>query len=183
MNRRRGGHGSQFNKRSQFNRRPSSSDFAHLIIHNRGRKGVKDADLAHACGFTVQQMYRRLGQKLLKLTPSCRFELRSGRHDSDGDQGRPVYAFTLSGVIMIMTWLGTDRALDVGTALVPLLEVRRRASKNKQRRPRRQDDPPRQTKYQLAWGRFQIQRIRLEKSIEKFLRGRLSAGTGPAPSD
>jgi hypothetical protein len=157
MKRRRGGTGLS-------SKGLSSKGFEHLIVHHRGRRGVKDAALAEKCGFPdVQQMYRRLGQKLLELTRSCWFEIRSDKSDSEQDPPRRVYIFTLSGVMMIAAWLRSDRALEVAMALAPLLSVRRRASKNKQRRPRRQDDPPRQGKYQTAWTRFEAQRSKLEK--------------------
>jgi hypothetical protein len=149
-------------------KRASSKHFAHLITHHEGLKGVKDAALAAECGYEeVQQMYRCLGQKLLLLSRSCWFELRSSKRDED--QSRPVYIFTLSGVIMITIWLATERALQVGMALAPLLTTRRRASKNKQRRPRRAHDPRRQAKYQRAVGRLHVARSRLEKKIERSI--------------
>jgi hypothetical protein len=152
-------------------RRASSTHLAHLVVHHRGRKGVKDAALARECGFTeVQQMYRLLGQKLLLLARSCWFELRPEKRAGDEDQQRPVIVFTLSGVIMVTTWLATERARNVGMTLAPLLTTRRRASKNKQRRPRRMNDPPRQTKYQRALARLQIEWSKLEKRLEKAIR-------------
>jgi hypothetical protein len=149
-----------------MNSRRGGKHLAHLVIHHRGRKGVKDAALAEACGFTeVEQMYRLLGRKLLLLSRSCWFELQPDRRNSGKDQAYPVNVFTLSGVIMITTWLATERALKVGMALVPLLGTRRRASKNKQRRPRRAADPPRQAKYQSALARLQIEWSKLEKKL------------------
>jgi hypothetical protein len=148
-------------------KRAASEHFAHLIVPHEGLKGVKEGALAGECGYKeVQQMYRRLGRKLLLLTRSCWFELRSSKRK---DQSRPVYVFTLSGVIMITIWLGTDRALDACMALAPLLTTRRRTSKNKQRRPRRTSDARRQAKYQKAVDNLYIARSRLEKSIERSM--------------
>lgn len=143
-----------------------------LIVHYRGRKGVKDETLAKRCGFTdVEQMYRVLGQKLLLLPRSCWFELppakRSGKEQ---DPARPVMVFTLSGVIMVAAWLATECALEVSIALAPLLRTRRRASKNKQRRPSRADDPKRQTQYEGAVDRLHSCWVRLDKKIELSIR-------------
>ncbi len=102
-------------------------------------------------------MYRRLGQKLLKLARSSWFELQPEKGSSDEAQSRPMIVFTLSGVIMICAWLNTERALDAGMGLAPLLKNRRRASKNKERRPRRSNDPPRQAKYQSASARLRVE--------------------------
>lgn len=140
---------------------------AHLIVHHRGRKGVRDAELARECGFTeAWQMYRQLGQKLLLLSRSCWFELRPEKPGSDENRPRPVYIFTLSGVMMITAWLATERALNVGRALASLLGTRRRASKNRQRRPRRADDPSRQRKYQSSLARLELASSRVEKKVE-----------------
>lgn len=129
-----------------MNRRGDGKDIAQLVVYNSGRKGVRDVDLAEACGFKVEQMYGRLGHKLLMLARSSWFELQPAK--SSRDDARPVIVFTLSGVIMISAWLGTERALEFGTEILPLLKMRHRASKNKRRRPRRVNDPPRQAKYQ-----------------------------------
>jgi hypothetical protein len=167
MNRRGGG-------KALSRKRASSEHLAHLIVHYRGLKGVKDAVLADICGFTeARQLYRALGQRLLLLSRSCWFELQPSKRGGDEDQARPVNVFTLSGVIMITTWLATERALEVGMALAPLLRTRRRASKNKQRRPPRSDDPVRQAKYQKAIANAYIAWTALEKSIERSF-GRLS---------
>jgi hypothetical protein len=160
MIRRRGG-------KALSRKRAASNHFAHLIVHHEGQKGVKEGALAGEFGYKeVQQMYRRLGRKLLLLTRSCWFELRSSKRK---DQSRPVYVFTLSGVIMITIWLSTDRALEVCMALAPLLTTRRRASKNKPRRPGRANDARRQARYQRAVDNLYIARSRLEKSIEKSM--------------
>lgn len=160
MNRRRG-------SKALARKRESSKQFAHLITHHEGLKGVKDAVLAAECGYKkVQQMYRCLGQRLLLLSRSCWFELRSSQRGRGEHPSRPEYVFTLSGVIMITIWLATERALQVGMALAPLLTTRRRTSKNKKRRPRRAHDPRRQAKYQRALDRLTIARSRLEKKIK-----------------
>lgn len=122
-------------------------DIAQLVVYNSGRKGIRDADLAEVCGFTAEQMYGRLGHKLLQLARSSWFELQPAK-SSDQRDDRPVIVYTLSGVIMITAWLGSERALEFAIAILPLLKIRRRASKNKQRRPRRVNDPSREAKYQ-----------------------------------
>lgn len=162
MNRRHGG-------KALSRKRAASNHFAHLIVHHERQKGVKDAVLARECGFSVRQMYGRLGQHLLELTRSCWFELRRDKHKRDQDPPRRVYIFTLSGVIMVTARLRSERALEVATALAPLLTTRRRASKNKQRRPRRTHDARRQARYQRAVDNLYIARSRLEKSIEKSM--------------
>lgn len=149
-------------------KRASSKHLAHLVVHHQGLKGVKDAALAEKCGFKeVREMYRRLGQKLLLLSRSCWFELNTNKRGSDDHRSRPEYVFTLSGVIMITIWLATQRALEVGMAFAPLLTTRRRASKNKLRRPRRENDPRRQARYQSALDRLHLARSRLEKKIQR----------------
>lgn len=131
-----------------MNRRGDGKDIAQLVVYNSGRKGVRDVDLAEACGFTVEQMYGRIGHKLLLLARSSWFELQPAKGSSDQGDARPVIVFTLSGVIMMSAWLGTERALEFGTEILPLLKMRHRASKNKRRRPRRVNAPSRQAKYQ-----------------------------------
>jgi len=154
-----------------MNCRGGKAYLAHLVVHHRGLKGVKDADLAEECGFSeAQQMYQQLGQKLLKLTRSCWYELRTNKRGADEGQARPTYVFTLSGVIMVTAWLATERALEVGMALAPLLRTRRRASKIKQRRPRRANDPVRQAKYERAVAGLIRARRTLEKAIERSIR-------------
>ena len=130
---------------------------ADLIVHHRGRKGVKDAHFAAECGFTAEQMYRRLGEKLLKLARSSWFEMQPEKRGGETGESRPMIVFTLSGVITMCAWLGTDRALETGMALAPLLKNRHRASKNKERRPRRVNDPVRQEKYLSAAARLQAE--------------------------
>lgn len=138
-----------------MNRRSGDKDIAQLTVYHHGRKGVRDADLANACGCTLEQMYGRLGHKLLLLARSSWYELRPAK--SGQGEARPVTVFTLSGVIMIAAWLGSDRALNFATDILPLLKMRQRASKNKQRRPRRVNDPTRQERYERAQARLQAQ--------------------------
>jgi hypothetical protein len=52
-------------------------DLERLIIHNRGRKAVRDEDLARHFGLTAEQMYRRLGRKLLLFSRSSWFEVQA----------------------------------------------------------------------------------------------------------
>lgn len=138
-----------------MDRRSGGQELAELIVYNSGRKGIRDADLAQACGFTVEQMYGRLGHKLLMIARSSWFELQPAKYIGAQGEPRPVIVFTLSGVIMISAWLGTERALEVAIAILPLLRLRQRSSKNKRRRPRRVNDPSRQTKYQRVLARLQ----------------------------
>jgi hypothetical protein len=138
-----------------MNRRSGGPDLAELIVYNSGRKGIRDADLAQACGFTVEQMYGRLGHKLLMIARSSWFELQPAKYSGAQGEPRPVIVFTLSGVIMISAWLGTERALEVAIAILPSLRLRQRSSKNKRRRPRRVQHPSRQARYQRALARLQ----------------------------
>lgn len=129
------------------------------IIHNRGRKAVRDEDLAHRVGLTVGQMYGRLGRKFLLFSRSSWFEVLPEKQR--GAHSHPAIAFTLSGVIMMTASLGMETALAAGMEIVPLLKTRRRSSKNKQRRPRRAHDPSRQAKYQTVFTTFQAEINRL----------------------
>jgi hypothetical protein len=137
----------------------SGEDLERLIIHNRGRKAVRDEDLARSFGLTVEQLYRRLGRKLLLFSRSSWFEVQpekgSDRHT------RTAIAFTLSGIIMLSASLGMEHALATGMALVPLLKTRRRTSKNRQRRPRRNADPSRQAMYEQVFAKLQAELQRL----------------------
>lgn len=144
-------------------------DIERLIIHNGGRKAVRDEDLARQFGLTVEQMYRRLGRKLLLFSRSSWFEVQPQK--GSVTRSRPAVAFTLNGVIMVSASLGMEQALTAGMAIVPLLKTRRRSSKNRQRRPRRVHDPSRQAMYETVFARLQAEMQRL-----------LSAGTAPAPS-
>jgi hypothetical protein len=143
-------------------------DLARLIIHNRGRKAVRDEDLAPCFGFTVEQMYRRLGRKLLLFARSSWFEVLPEK--GSATHLRPAVAFTLSGVILVCASLGSERALMAGMAIIPLLKTRRRSSKNRKRRPPRKDDPRRQAIYANVFAQ-------LQKRMQRVL----SAGTCPAP--
>lgn len=127
----------------------------HLIIHNRGRKAVRDVDLACQFGLTVEQMYARLGHKLLMFSRSSWFEVQPEKQR--GAHSRPVIAFTLSGVIMVSASLGMEHALAAGMELLPLLKTRRRSSKNKQRRARRAHDPSRQSQYERVFATLQAE--------------------------
>lgn len=140
-------------------RREPVEEFAHLIIHNRGRKAIRDEDLAHRFGLTVEHMYRRLGCKLLLFSRTSWFELQPEKGSEKARRGhfRPMIAFTLSGVIMVSASLGMERALAAGMTIVPLLKTRRRSSKNRQRRPRRLDDPPKQTHYEKVFATLQAE--------------------------
>jgi hypothetical protein len=100
-------------------------------------------------------MYGRLGHKLLMIARSSWFELQPVKNSGAQGESRPIIVFTLSGVIMISAWLGTERALEVAIAILPLLRLRQRSSKNKKRRPRRIDDSSRQAKYQHGLARLQ----------------------------
>lgn len=143
-------------------------DLGQLVIHNRGRKAVRDDDLARCFGLTVEQMYRRLGRKLLLFARSSWFEVLPEK--GSVTHLRPAVAFTLSGVILVSASLGSERALTAGRAIVPLLKTRRRSSKNRRRRPPRRDDPARQARYANVFARLQMALQRV-----------LSAGTCPAP--
>lgn len=144
-------------------RREPEEEIAHLIIHHRGRKAVRDEDLARRFGLTVEQMYRRLGRKLLLFSRNSWFEVqpekRPAKRPVKNERGhpRPAVAFTLSGVIMVSASLGTEQALAAGMAFVPLLKTRRRSSKNRQRRPRRANDPPRQAQYEKVFATLQLE--------------------------
>lgn len=144
-----------------MNRRDGGKDIAQLIVHNTGRKGVRDADFAAGCGFTVKQMYQRLGQKLLMIARSSWFELQPEKRSGTQGDARPVIVFTLSGVIMISAWLGTERALQFAMTIVPLLKTRRRSSKNRKRRPPRQHEPSRQASYSKVFAKLQQELQRL----------------------
>jgi hypothetical protein len=139
------------------------------LIHNRGRKAMRDEDLARHFGLTAEQMYRRLGRKLLLFARSSWFEVLPEKGSKV--HVRPALAFTLSGVILVSAALGMERAVEAGMAIVPLLKTRRRSSKNRERRPRRAQDPSRQARYARAFERLQVGLQRL-----------LSAGTFPIPS-
>ena len=140
-----------------------------LIIHNRGRKAVRDQDLASCFGLRVEQMYRRLGRKLLLFSRDSWFEVQpekgSTRHP------RPAIAFTLNGVIMVSASLRMEQALAAGIAILPLLKTRRRSSKNRPRRARRMRDPSRQASYATVFANLQTRMQRL-----------LSARSAPALS-
>jgi len=151
-------------------RRPGGKDepdeaLEHLIIHNRGRKAIKEADLARECGLSVEQMYRRVGHKLLLFSRGSWFEVlpekRRVARQRTHSSSRPDIAFVLSGVIMITAALGADHALKTGMALAPLLRTRRRSSKNRRRRPSRANDPPRQVGYERVFARLQSQMRKL----------------------
>ena len=144
-------------------------DLERLIIHNRGRKAVRDEDLAGQFGLTVEQMYRRLGRKLLLFSRSSWFEVQPEK--GSVTHPRPAVAFTLNGVIMLSASLRMERALAAGTAIVPLLKTRRRSSKNRERRPRRVQDPSRQAAYEQVFAKLQAELQRL-----------VSAGSAPVPS-
>lgn len=144
-------------------------DLERLIIHNRGRKAVRDADLAREFGLTVEQMYRRLGRKLLLFARSSWFEVQLEKGSSA--HTRTAIAFTLSGIIMVSASLRMESALAAGMAIVPLLKTRRRASKNRQRPARRKDQASRQAMYEKVFARLQLELQRL-----------LSARSGPTPS-
>lgn len=140
-----------------------------LIIHNCGRKAVRDEDLAPQFGLTVEQMYRRLGRKLLLFSRSSWFEVQPEK--GSATHSRPAVAFTLNGVIMVGASLRMERALAAAMAIVPLLKTRRRSSKNRERRPRRAQDPTRQASYERVFAKLQAELQRL-----------LSAGSVPVPS-
>lgn len=144
-------------------------DLEHLIIHNRGRKAVRDDNLARAFGLTVEQMYRRLGRKLLLFSRSSWFEVQPEK--GSRIHTRPAVAFTLSGIIMVSASLRMERALTAGMLIVPLLKTRRRSSKNRKRRARRKDEPVRQATYMKVLARLQLQLQRL-----------LSVESAPIPS-
>lgn len=151
-------------------RREPEEEIAHLIIHHRGRKAVKEEDLARRFGLTVEQMYRRLGRKLLLFSRSSWFEVQPekgpGKRPVKNERGHPrsAIAFTLSGVIMVSASLGMEHALAAGMAFVPLLKTRRRSSKNRQRRPRRANDSQRQAQYQKVFANLQLE---LSKLLER----------------
>ena len=149
-------------------KRVPAEDLEHLIIHNRGRKAVRDEDLARQFGLSVEQMYRRLGRKLLLFARSSWFEVLPEKGSTT--HLRPAVAFTLSGVILVSASLGSERALAAGMAIVPLMKTRRRSSKNRKRRPPRKDDLSRQAVYASVLAKLQqvMQRV-------------LSAGTCPTP--
>lgn len=144
-------------------RREPAEDIAHLIIHNRGRKAVRDEDLAQRFGLTVEQMYRRLGRKLLLFSRSSWFEVQPEKRAQNSKSGhsRPAIAFTLSGVIMVSASLGMEHALAAGMAIVPLLKTRRRSSKNRRRRSRRANEPERQAQYQKVFATLQVEMSKL----------------------
>jgi hypothetical protein len=137
----------------------------HLIIHNRGRKAIKEGDLAYQCGLTVEQMYRRVGYRLLLFSRGSWFEVQPEKHREElrrkSLNSRPDIAFVLSGVIMMTASLGMKQALKAGMALMPLLRTRRRSSKNRERRPRRANDPPRQAEYAKVFAKLQSQMRKL----------------------
>jgi len=185
--------------------RRTGGGLARLVVHNRGRKGVKDAVLAEECGVSAKEMYRRLGQKLLYIPRSGWFEQEQEKRNRDQDSTLPILVFTLTGVIAITAWLDTPQSHKAGLTLAPLLSTRRRASKNKQRRPPRVDDAARQAKYESALTRLQAARsngrqrartkleaavrrlnIRLEADLKIGLQFRsrrgVSARTGRVPS-
>jgi hypothetical protein len=157
--------------------RRSGGGLARLITRHRGRKGVKDAALAKECGFTVDEMYRRLGSKLLMIPRSGWFAMEPDQPDNDQELALPIIVFTKNGVIAVTAWLDTDRSREVGLRLVHLLSTRRRASKNKSRRPRRAHDPARQAKFQRADAPLRVAWRKLRIRIHTEL---VSARTDPA---
>lgn len=144
-------------------------DLERLIIHNRGRKAVRDEDLARHFGLTVEQMYRRLDRKLLLFSRGSWFEVQPEKGGST--HTRQAVAFTLSGIIMVSASLRMDSALAAGMAIVPLLKIRRRSSKNRKRRVCRKNDLLRQAMYEKVFARLKLEMHRV-----------LSAGTAPVPS-
>lgn len=134
-------------------------DLERLIIHHHGRKAVLDADLARRSGLTVEQMYRRLGRKLLLFSRSSWFEVQPQKGSES--RSRTALAFTLSGIIMVSASLGMEQALAAGMAFVPLLKTRRRSSKNRERRPPRARDPSRQAVYERVFAKLQAELKRL----------------------
>lgn len=128
---------------------------------------MQEQELARRCGISLEQMYRRLGSKLLlfsrtswfEVQPQKRAGMKQGAHRDR--PSRPSIAFTQSGVILVGASLGTQQALRAAMALVPLLRTRRRSSKNRERRPRRANDPPRQARYRRVFAKLQAEMARL----------------------
>ena len=144
-------------------KRAVRKDATLAIVRNGGRKAIKDADLASRFGVTLGAFYRRLGDKLLLLPRQSMFRLAPKK--SRGTASTPsALCFTQSGVILVAALFGGKRALQAGVEVALGLKTRRRSSKQKQRRPRRADDPDRAAAYDQALARLHAQMSKIVDS-------------------
>lgn len=108
--------------------------------HTRGVWANRLCYNLHLFGISLSELYQRLGDRLWRLAPTLYCKL-SNPYDRGRPNAQPRLAFVRGGVIALGGIFDDDASFQIGLDVANALRNLRRASPQKQRVPRRADDP------------------------------------------
>jgi hypothetical protein len=126
---------------------------AALTIRVNGSRAIKDVDLATLLGISLLELYKRIGGKLWRFAPTFYCEL-SDRYDRGRPSTQSRLAFFHGGAIALAGMVCGSASFQMGVDVAHALRNYRRASSQKQRRTRRDNDPVELDRYHKARARL-----------------------------
>ncbi len=126
---------------------------AALTIRVNDSRAIMDVDFATFLGISLLELYKRIGDKLWRFTPSlyCRI---AHPYDRGRLDAQPRLAFFRGGAIALTGIVGDGASFRIGVDIAHALRNCRRASPHKQRATKRADNPVLCERYYKARARL-----------------------------